>query len=70
MLDIGSGPVLLALDMAVSVGQNGHVWRIDISEDMLATILPARWAVRPPGMLGTITRRQSSFWFDDYVGSA
>jgi arsenite methyltransferase len=40
VLDIGSGPVLMALDMAVSVGRNGHVWRIDISEDMLATIPP------------------------------
>ena len=36
VLDIGSGPGLLAHDMAASVGRNGRVCGIDISEDMLA----------------------------------
>src|SRR5215831_13916990 len=36
VLDIGSGPGLLAHDMAASVGRNGCVCGIDISEDMLA----------------------------------
>jgi arsenite methyltransferase len=35
VLDIGSGPGLLAYDMAVSVGRSGRVCGIDISEDML-----------------------------------
>lgn len=36
VLDIGSGPGLLAYDMASSVGPSGRVSGIDISEDMLA----------------------------------
>ena len=36
VLDIGSGPGLLAYDMAASVGPEGRVCGIDISEDMLA----------------------------------
>ena len=36
VLDIGTGPGLLAYDMAASVGRDGHVCGIDISEDMLA----------------------------------
>lgn len=36
VLDIGSGPGLLAYEMAVSVGQSGRVCGIDTSEDMLA----------------------------------
>ncbi len=36
VLDIGSGPGLLAHDMAASVGRDGRVCGIDISEDMLA----------------------------------
>lgn len=36
VLDIGCGPGLLAYDMAESVGPEGHVCGIDISEDMLA----------------------------------
>lgn len=36
VLDIGSGPGLLAYDMAVSVGSTGRVCGVDISEDMLA----------------------------------
>jgi arsenite methyltransferase len=36
VLDIGSGPGLLARNMAASVGRNGRVCAIDISEDMLA----------------------------------
>ena len=35
VLDIGSGPGLLAYDMAASVGRHGRVCGIDISEDML-----------------------------------
>jgi arsenite methyltransferase len=35
VLDIGSGPGLLANDMAASVGHNGRVCGIDISDDML-----------------------------------
>src|SRR5262245_54468326 len=36
VLDVGVGPGLLAYDMAASVGRDGHVCGIDISEDMLA----------------------------------
>jgi arsenite methyltransferase len=36
VLDIGTGPGLLARDMAASVGRDGRVCSIDISEDMLA----------------------------------
>src|SRR6478736_2727442 len=36
ILDIGSGPGLLAYDIAASVGRDGSVCGIDISEDMLA----------------------------------
>jgi|SRR6516225_4208582 ubiquinone/menaquinone biosynthesis C-methylase UbiE len=36
VLDVGSGPGLLAYDMASSVGREGGVSGIDISEDMLA----------------------------------
>jgi arsenite methyltransferase len=36
VLDIGSGPGLLAYEMASSVGREGGVRGIDISEDMLA----------------------------------
>jgi ubiquinone/menaquinone biosynthesis C-methylase UbiE len=36
VLDIGSGPGLLASEMALSVGQDGRVCGIDTSEDMLA----------------------------------
>jgi arsenite methyltransferase len=35
VLDVGSGPGLLAYDMAASVGRDGRVCGIDISEDML-----------------------------------
>jgi len=35
VLDIGSGPGLLAYDIAASVGREGRVCGIDISEDML-----------------------------------
>jgi arsenite methyltransferase len=35
VLDIGSGPGLLACEMAASVGQGGRVCGIDTSEDML-----------------------------------
>src|SRR4029453_16322140 len=36
VLDIGSGPGLLAYEMALSVGPDGRVCGIDTSEDMLA----------------------------------
>jgi arsenite methyltransferase len=36
VLDIGSGPGLLAYEMALSVGPSGRVCGIDTSEDMLA----------------------------------
>jgi ubiquinone/menaquinone biosynthesis C-methylase UbiE len=36
VLDIGSGPGLLAYEIAASVGQGGRVCGIDTSEDMLA----------------------------------
>jgi len=36
VLDIGCGPGLLAYDMAASIGPEGRVCGIDISEDMLA----------------------------------
>ena len=36
VLDIGTGPGLLAYDMAASVGRDGRVCGIDMSEDMLA----------------------------------
>jgi arsenite methyltransferase len=35
VLDVGSGPGLLAYDMAASVGRDGRVCGIDISDDML-----------------------------------
>ena len=46
VLDIGSGPGLLAHDMAASVGRNGCVCGIDISEDML-TMSRKRCANQP-----------------------
>jgi arsenite methyltransferase len=46
VLDIGSGPGLLAYDMAASVGPNGRVCGIDISEDML-TMSRKRCADQP-----------------------
>ena len=46
VLDIGSGPGLLAYDMAASVGRNGYVCGIDISEDML-TMSRKRCADQP-----------------------
>jgi arsenite methyltransferase len=36
ILDVGSGPGLLAADMAAAVGPSGRVNAIDISEDMVA----------------------------------
>jgi len=36
VLDVGSGPGLLAYDVGTSVGPEGRVCGIDISEDMLA----------------------------------
>lgn len=36
VLDIGSGPGLLAVEMAAAVGPGGHVLGIDVSDDMLA----------------------------------
>ena len=36
VLDVGVGPGLLAYDMAQSVGPDGHVCGIDLSDDMLA----------------------------------
>jgi len=36
VLDIGSGPGLLAYEMAVSVGQDGRICGVDTSEQMLA----------------------------------
>ena len=46
VLDVGSGPGLLAYDMAASVGRNGYVCGIDISEDML-TMSRKRCADQP-----------------------
>ena len=46
VLDIGSGPGLLAYEMAASVGPNGRVCGIDISEDML-TMSRKRCADQP-----------------------
>jgi ubiquinone/menaquinone biosynthesis C-methylase UbiE len=46
VLDIGSGPGLLACDMAASVGRDGRVCGIDISEDML-TMSRRRCADQP-----------------------
>src|SRR6516225_1014337 len=46
VLDIGSGPGLLAYDMATSVNRNGRVCGIDISEDML-TMSRKRCAEQP-----------------------
>jgi ubiquinone/menaquinone biosynthesis C-methylase UbiE len=46
VLDIGSGPGLLTYDMAASVGRDGHVCGIDISEDML-TLSRKRCADQP-----------------------
>jgi arsenite methyltransferase len=46
VLDIGSGPGLLAYDMAASVGNGGRVCGIDVSEDML-TMSRRRCADQP-----------------------
>jgi arsenite methyltransferase len=46
VLDIGSGPGLLAYEMAAAVGPEGRVCGIDISEDMLA-MARKRCAVQP-----------------------
>jgi arsenite methyltransferase len=46
VLDIGSGPGLLAYEMAASVGPNGRLCGIDISEDML-TMSRKRCADQP-----------------------
>jgi arsenite methyltransferase len=46
VLDIGSGPGLLAYDMAASVSRNGRVCGIDVSEDML-TMSRKRCADQP-----------------------
>lgn len=46
VLDVGSGPGLLAYDMAASVGRDGRVCGIDISEDML-TMSRKRCADQP-----------------------
>ena len=46
VLDIGSGPGLLAYDMAASVGRDGRVCGIDTSEDML-TMSRTRCADKP-----------------------
>jgi len=46
VLDIGSGPGLLAHDMAALVGRNGRACGIDISEDML-TMARKRCAEQP-----------------------
>jgi arsenite methyltransferase len=46
VLDIGSGPGLLAADMGLAVGPSGHVQGIDVSESMIA-MSRARCAGRP-----------------------
>src|SRR5258706_15855864 len=46
VLDIGSGPGLLANEMAALGGPNGRACGIDISEDMLA-MSRKRWADKP-----------------------
>jgi arsenite methyltransferase len=46
VLDVGSGPGLLACDMAASVGRDGRVCGIDTSDDMLA-ISRTRCADKP-----------------------
>src|SRR5262245_56295232 len=46
VLDVGVGPGLLAYDMAASVGHDGQVCGIDLSEDMLA-MARARCARQP-----------------------
>ena len=46
VLDIGSGPGLLAYDIAASVGHEGRVCGIDISDDML-TMSRKRCASQP-----------------------
>ena len=45
VLDVGSGPGLLAIDMAAAVGPTGRVCGIDVSDSMLA--LARARAVRP-----------------------
>jgi arsenite methyltransferase len=46
VLDIGSGPGLLAYDMAAAVGRDGRVYGVDMSEDML-TMSRKRCADQP-----------------------
>jgi SAM-dependent methyltransferase len=43
VIDIGSGPGLLALEMAVDVGPTGRVCAIDISPDMIAMSRARPW---------------------------
>jgi arsenite methyltransferase len=54
-IDIGSGPGLLACEMAVAVGTNGRICGVDVSENMLAL---AR-ARRPPAGSGPIEYQEA-----------
>ncbi len=54
-IDIGSGPGLLACEMAVAVGTGGRICGVDVSENMLAL---AR-ARRPPAGSGPIEYQEA-----------
>lgn len=54
-IDIGSGPGLLACEMAVAVGTGGRICGVDVSENMLAL---AR-ARRPPAASGPIEYQEA-----------
>ncbi len=54
-IDIGSGPGLLACEMAVAVGRGGRICGVDVSENMLAL---AR-ARRPPAGSGPIEYQEA-----------
>lgn len=55
VIDIGSGPGLLACEMAAAVGTGGRICGVDVSENMLAL---AR-ARRPPAGSGTVEYQEA-----------
>ena len=71
VLDIGSGPGLLAYDMAASVGRDGSISGIDISEDMLA-MSRKRCANQPWTEFGMADATKLPYpdnWFDAAVST-
>ena len=65
ILDVGSGPGLLAADMAAAVGPSGRVNGIDISEDMVA-LSRARCAGQPHATFQVAQATQLPFPDSDF----